>query len=218
MNGDSSSNTSSNTVTINGDSLHADTDSVPSVEAMDTQESNRPASPALTDTVWGAPATGGWGYRDGSGWGRWEATPVTDQNRERHLSHSTALRNLRIDFNNANLSFSDRHNRDTALDDVDTKLWASIQCYRSSEEGRRGSSLYPTFTGCQVVERLEEVKVQLSSRIHEQEALSKQVQEASSALAALQRREKDGMRDIESLRNTKRELEYLKEIAYARLM
>ncbi|KAJ3963460.1 hypothetical protein EV361DRAFT_957015 [Lentinula raphanica] len=213
---------------MNGVSQHelADNDSNPSAEAMDMQESQGPASPAGTDTVWGAPGPGtgwgssggtGWGYHDRNGWGLALGT-ANDQNRDYHITHSTALRNLRVDFNAANLSFENHHGRDTALDDVDTKVWASVQCYRSSKEARRGSSPHPSSTGRQVLDRLEEVKSLLSSRIHEQEALSKQVLEASSALAALRAHEEAESREIQSLRITERELEYLRDIAYARLL
>ncbi|KAJ3816421.1 hypothetical protein F5880DRAFT_1512679, partial [Lentinula raphanica] len=143
MNGDSqySGNDSPPSLHSGNDSLPSHSllsgnNSVPSVEAVnmqehpasptDMQEPGNPASPAATDAVWGAPHTG-WGYRDGNGWGRWGTTPVNEPTRECHISNSPALRNLRVDFNIADLSFESRHNRDPALDHVDTKVWASVQ-------------------------------------------------------------------------------------------
>ncbi|KAJ3964400.1 hypothetical protein EV361DRAFT_955981 [Lentinula raphanica] len=185
---------------MNGDSQHADNVSISSdsAQAMETQESQRPASPD------------GWptGSTNNMGWGRagfglydagWSGDPPS--NRHRHISNSSALQNLRTDFDNAHLTFEGTTHRDTGLDHLETKIWATVQSYRSSDEARQTHCSYPSFTGAQ-----------------EQETLVKEVAEASSTLSTLQSRKKQVSTDIHSLRQTQRELEALKEIAYARLL
>ncbi|KAJ3752013.1 hypothetical protein EV360DRAFT_89154 [Lentinula raphanica] len=107
----------------NGGSAHADDVSVQSVEDLEVQEFQPefqpPASPhgwGLLDVNW----SGGWGPTPGN-------NQVQEQTREAHISRSTALRNLRSDFNNADLSFKGRQGCDTNLDALDTKVWASVQ-------------------------------------------------------------------------------------------
>ncbi|KAJ3717425.1 hypothetical protein C8R42DRAFT_724341 [Lentinula raphanica] len=143
---------------------------------------------------------------------------MNERDQQSHISRSTALRNLRSDFFHANLTFTGNHQRDTALDSLDTKLWASVQSYRSSDEARKGSSPHPTFTGPQILERLEEVKALLASHILEHQSLKQEIREVSDTLSALRAREKQASDEIDALRDAQRELEDLKEIAHARLM
>ncbi|KAJ3831647.1 hypothetical protein EV361DRAFT_956320 [Lentinula raphanica] len=191
---------------MNGNTQHTDNESATSEEAMEAQESPTATSP------------GGWGLSN-TGWHRgWGSAPATEQNRESHISRSTALRNLRSDFIHANLTFAGNHQRDTALDSLDAKLWASVQSYRSSDEARKGSSPYPTFTGPQVLQRLEEVKALLNSHILEQQSLTNEIIEASNSLSSLRARKKQVSKEVDALRDAQRELEDLREIAVARLM
>ncbi|KAJ3828269.1 hypothetical protein F5880DRAFT_1608637 [Lentinula raphanica] len=207
---------------MNGNSQHDDTDTVASVEATETQLEHPPALPDGWEASggvaegWGRPF--GFGYRDGWGAATWDTTPSSDTSHEGHISESKTLRNIRVDFNNAGLSFEGKQGRDIALDDLESKLWASIQSYRSSEEARKGLGPYPTFTGHQVLQRLENTTAQLTSHIQQHDALVKQVIEASSTLSALRARERQASKEIETLQKTHRELEGLKEIVYARLV
>ncbi|KAJ3965261.1 hypothetical protein EV361DRAFT_966944 [Lentinula raphanica] len=182
-------------------------ESVASMDETDAHENQTPDSPH------------GWGLHDvPGGWGPIPANGPSQQSHISHISRSKALRNLRSDFGNAGLSFEGERGRNTELDNLNTKLWASVQCYRSSDEGRKGGTSYPSFTGPQILQRLEEVETQLASRIHEHQSLVHQVFEMSSTLSTIEAREKQVVSDIRSLRDTQRELEDLKEIAYARLL
>ncbi|KAJ3742761.1 hypothetical protein EV360DRAFT_90278, partial [Lentinula raphanica] len=97
---------------------HVDDETAPSVEEIATQDET---------SAWDAPPSPrGWGYADRN-WSRWGSPPAPDQNPESHISHSTALRNIRSDFNGAGLLFEGGHARNTSLDNLETKLWASIQ-------------------------------------------------------------------------------------------
>ncbi|KAJ3964967.1 hypothetical protein EV361DRAFT_955458 [Lentinula raphanica] len=185
---------------------HRENESATPVEEMDAQESSTTSS------------TEGWGLRDTNWFRGWNSANVSEQDRGSHISRSPALRNLRSDFYHANLTFAGNHQRDTTLDDLDTKLWASVQSYRSSDEARKGTGPYPTFTGPQVVQRLEEVKALIASHILEQKSLMTRMQEVSDELSALRAREKHTSHEIDALRKAQRELEDLKEIACARLM
>ncbi|KAJ3969871.1 hypothetical protein EV361DRAFT_322272 [Lentinula raphanica] len=187
-------------------SEHADNESASFEEAMEAQGSPTTTSP------------GGWGLRDNNWGGGWGLAAMNERERESHITRSTALRNLRSDFIHANLTFTGNHQRDTALDSLDTKLWASVQSYRSSNEARKGSSPYPTFTGPQILQRIEEVKALLSTRILEHQSLRNEILEVSNTLSALRAREKQASDEINALRDAQRELEDLKEIAHARLM
>ncbi|KAJ3832427.1 hypothetical protein F5878DRAFT_646792 [Lentinula raphanica] len=186
---------------MNHNSQHADDDETATSEET-MEESTTSTSP------------GGWGPSDFRGWG---VAPMNERGRETHISRSTALRNLRADFVHANLTFTGNHQRDTALDSLDTKLWASVQSYRSSDEARKGSSPFPTFTGPQVLQRLEEVNALIASRTLEHQSLKNDILEVSNTLSELRAREKQASTEIKALRNAQRELEDLKEIAHARL-
>ncbi|KAJ3817339.1 hypothetical protein F5880DRAFT_1618371 [Lentinula raphanica] len=169
-------------------------DSVASIEPIETQQNQPPASPDgwgdSGESSGGCGQVDGFGYRDG--WGL--TVPWMHTNRECHTSDSTALHNLRVDFNNATLGFS------------------------PIEEARKASSPYPTFTGRQVIQRLEEIHAQLMSRIHDHDSLVKKIFKTLSTLSALQARERQISSEIDTLRNTQRELEGLSEISYARLL
>ncbi|KAJ3777638.1 hypothetical protein FB446DRAFT_699769 [Lentinula raphanica] len=190
-------------------------DSVASIEPIETQQNQPPASPDgwgdSGESSGGCGQVDGFGYRDG--WGL--TVPWMHTNRECHTSDSTALHNLRVDFNNAGLTFEGEQRRRTDLDDLETKPWASVQSYLSSEEARKASSPYPTFTGRQVIQRLEEIQAQLMSRIHDHDSLVKKIFETLSTLSALQARERQISSEIDTLHNTQRELEGLSEISYA---
>ncbi|KAJ3734622.1 hypothetical protein DFJ43DRAFT_1037805 [Lentinula guzmanii] len=190
---------------------HLDDGSAAPVEEMETQENET--------SVWDTRSSPrGWGYAD-RGWpGLWGSSPANNQNPESYITRSAALCNLRSDFNAADLSFKGRRTRNMSLDNLETKVWASVQVYRCSGEARRGFASFPTFTGPQILQRLEEVQTQLTSRINEQQSLTHQLRKATDALLALQARGKKAQSEIDALQDTQRELEYLKEIAYAMLI
>ncbi|KAJ3816754.1 hypothetical protein F5880DRAFT_1618969 [Lentinula raphanica] len=189
---------------------HLDDESAASVAVLETQEGQT--------SGWDLPPSPrGWGYADRT-WSRWGSSSPPDQNLESHIVHSNALRNVRSDFNGAGLSFEGGHTRDTSLDNLETKIWASVQAYRSTGESRKGFTPYPTFTGPQILQRLEEVQARLTSRIHDHQTLTQQIREAADALSTLQARGQKAQSEINALQDTERELEYLKEIAYALLM
>ncbi|KAJ3831062.1 hypothetical protein F5878DRAFT_647976, partial [Lentinula raphanica] len=184
---------------------HTDDNSSTAVDEIDVPESSPSSPPA------------GWGLADRNWSSGWGPTSANGQNRESRISRSTNLRNLRADFSNAELTFEGRRERTTILDTLDTKLWASVQSYRCSDEARKGSTPYPTFTGPQVLQRLEEVQARLGAHIDEHSTLTRQMYETSNVLSALEAREKEVKEEIKALQTTQRELDALKEIAYARL-
>ncbi|KAJ3991308.1 hypothetical protein F5050DRAFT_1716198 [Lentinula boryana] len=190
---------------------HLDDESAAPIEETETQENETSAWDTRSSPR-------GWGYADGGWPGLWGSSPANNQNPESYITHSAALCNLRSDFNAADLSFKGRRTRNTSLDNLETKVWASVQAYRCSGEARRGFASFPTFTGPQILQRLEEVQTQLTSRIDEQQSLTHQLREATDALLALQARGKKAQSEIDALQDTQCELEYLKEIAYAMLM
>ncbi|KAJ3966065.1 hypothetical protein EV361DRAFT_936787 [Lentinula raphanica] len=168
-----------------------------------------PNEPAVDE--WTNHSSNGWD----SGWGY--SQRYSEWGINSHLTRSTVLRAVRTDFGAANLTAVGTDDRNTSLDHLDSRVWSSIQVYRSSDEGRREGAPFPTFTLPQVEQRFQQVQAAIRTRLETKEVLSGEIEAMAAVLAEKKRKVAQIEAELVSLDSTRDELQDLYLIAHARL-